>query len=175
MNITIETEILEAIQTQLESAYPHEACGFILGHEDKGKRRITKSIEVENKSVENQRRRFIIDPLDYMKVEKQALKEGLSLLGIYHSHPDHPAIPSIHDLEFAQPYFSYFIHSIHSGKLADTRSYRLQNGKFIEENFSVTDSSNSVLSETNILIPLASHDQQLLLSGGGGINRKSKF
>ncbi|MFZ1675931.1 MAG: M67 family metallopeptidase [Saprospiraceae bacterium] len=133
MTTTIDFEILEAIQSQLESSYPHEACGFILGHEHKGKRRITKSIEVENKSVENQRRRFIIDPLDYMKVERQALKEGLILLGIYHSHPDHPAIPSIHDLEFAQPFFSYLIHSINSGKLTDTRSYRLQNGKFVEE------------------------------------------
>lgn len=137
MNTSIEIEILEAIQSHLESAYPHEACGFVLGLEHKGTRKIIRSIEVENKSVENQRRRFIIDPLDYMKVEKQALKEGLSLLGIYHSHPDHPAIPSIHDLEYAQPYFSYLIHSINSGKLTDSRSYRLQNGKFIEENLSL--------------------------------------
>lgn len=155
MNATIDIIILEAIQSQLESAYPHEACGFILGHEQNGKRIITKSIAVENKSVENQRRRFIIDPLDYMKVEKQALKEGLNLLGIYHSHPDHPAFPSIHDLEFAQPYFSYFIHAINSGKLADTRSYRLQNGKFVEENLSVSDTRNPAESAITTLKPLA--------------------
>ncbi len=173
MNTTIDSKILKEIQSHLESSYPHEACGFILGHEHKDHRRITKSIEVENKSVENQRRRFIIDPLDYMKAEKQALKEGLSLLGIYHSHPDHPAIPSIHDLEFAQPYFSYLIHSINSGKLMDSRSYRLQNEKFVEEIFSVPVSRNSVTSEAPILKPLEARNQQLPLQGAGGKKRKS--
>jgi proteasome lid subunit RPN8/RPN11 len=103
-----------------------------------------------------------------MKIEKQALKEGLSLLGIYHSHPDHPAIPSIHDLEFAQPYFSYFIHSINAGKLTDTRSYRLQNGKFVEENLSVTENRNSVPSDEIIFKTTSDRTQQLPLSGGGG-------
>lgn len=137
MNTSIEQEALLAIRLHLESAYPFEACGFLLGTEKNRNRIISRTIEVENKSNENQRRRFIMDPLDYLRTEKLALKEGLALLGIYHSHPDHPAIPSIHDLEFAQPFFSYFILSISSGKLADTRSYRLFDGKFIEEKYTI--------------------------------------
>jgi len=135
MSTTIDTGILKSIESHLESAYPNEACGFLLGSDAQRRRNITHLIQVENQSTENQRRRFVIDPLDYLKTEKFAAKEGLTLLGIYHSHPDHPAIPSVHDLEFAQPYFSYFIHSITSGKTTDTRSYRLHNGKFIEEKF----------------------------------------
>ena len=79
-----------------------------------------------------------MDPLDYLKAERFAEKEGLTIIGIYHSHPDHPAIPSLYDLEFAQPFFSYFIHSITSGKMTDTKSYRLLHGKFIEETFTIT-------------------------------------
>jgi proteasome lid subunit RPN8/RPN11 len=133
MKTTIEQSILDQIKTHLENAYPHEACGFLLGNDIAGDRQITHIIEVENKSTENQRRRFVIDPLDYLRAEKQAAKESLALLGVYHSHPDHPAEPSVHDLEFAQPFFSYFIHSITSGSMTDTRSYRLNEGNFIEE------------------------------------------
>ena len=137
MNTTIEKDILKKIQDHLESAYPNEACGFLVGTEANRRRYITGIIQAENRSTENQRRRFVIDPLDYLKAERSATKDGLALLGIYHSHPDHPAIPSAHDLEFAQPYFSYFIHAVASGKMTDNRSYRLLDGKFIEEKFAI--------------------------------------
>ena len=133
MSTSINNDILLGIKDHLESAYPNEACGFLLGTQIHKKREITHLIKVDNHSTENQRRRFVIDPLDYLKAERFATKEGLTLLGIYHSHPDHPAIPSVHDLEFAQPFFSYFIHAITHGKMIDTRSYRLMEGKFIEE------------------------------------------
>lgn len=137
MSTSIDKDILTGIGAHLESAYPNEACGFLLGTQVHKKREITHLIKVENQSTENQRRRFVIGPLDYLKAERFATKEGLSLLGIYHSHPDHPAIPSVHDLEFAQPFFSYFIHAITQGEMTDTRSYRLIDGKFIEEKFTL--------------------------------------
>jgi len=144
MSTSIDADILKKIETHLESAYPNEACGFLLGTQTQRKRSITHLIEVENQSTENQRRRFVIDPLDYLKAERYATKEGLTLLGTFHSHPDHPAIPSVHDLEFAQPYFSYFIHAITSGKMTDSRSYRLLDGKFIEEKFIPHQSSQPI-------------------------------
>jgi proteasome lid subunit RPN8/RPN11 len=143
MATQIEQKILDSIQDHLERTYPFEACGFLLGSEKNGVRNITKSIEAENKSTENQRRRFVIDPLDYMRTEKLALKENLSLIGIYHSHPDEPAIPSLTDLEYAQPNFSYFIFSIISGKLTDLQSFRLNGKIFVEENLTITKSNTS--------------------------------
>lgn len=137
MSTSIEHTILQQIESHLESSYPNEACGFLLGTHQQRNRTITHMIKAENQSEENQRRRFVISPLEYLRAERLAEKEGLILLGIYHSHPDHPAVPSAHDLEFAQPYFSYFIHSILQGKMADTRSYRLLNGNFIEEKFTI--------------------------------------
>jgi uncharacterized Fe-S cluster-containing MiaB family protein len=50
----------------------------------------------------------------------------------------------VHDLEFAQPYFSYFIHAIAKGKMADSKSYRLLDGKFIEEKFSIEDTKETI-------------------------------
>ncbi len=141
MSTYIDQLSLLQIHKHLESAYPLEACGFLLGSDKDGKRYITEIIVAENKSAENQKRRFVIDPLDYLKAERYALKQGLHLLGIYHSHPDHPALPSVHDLEFAQPYFSYFISSIIGGSHSETKSYRLFNGEFIAEKFSLLKTS----------------------------------
>lgn len=137
MNIFIDHKTLLGIHLYLEQSYPYEACGFLIGTDQHTKRYITGFIPVENKSTDNQKRRFVIDPIDYLNAEKFALREGLNLLGIYHSHPDHPAFPSIHDLEYAQPYFSYFISGIESGKHTATRSFHLTDGKFEEEKISV--------------------------------------
>ncbi len=137
MSTIINKDVLTGIRAQLEAAYPDEACGFLLGTENNRLRHIFAMLEVENRSTENQRRRFVIDPVDYMRAERYAADQGLQLLGIYHSHPDHPAIPSEHDLEYAQPFFSYFIHSIQEGKMRITRSYRLVHDKFVEEKFAI--------------------------------------
>jgi proteasome lid subunit RPN8/RPN11 len=137
MSTIIDNSVLKDIQFRLESDYPNEGCGFLFGKDDQRIRHITQMIAADNQSTGDQRRQFVIHPHDYLKAERYAQKNDLQLLGIFHSHPDHPAIPSTHDLEFAQPYFSYFIHSIQKGKFAGTRSYRLINGQLLEEKFSI--------------------------------------
>jgi proteasome lid subunit RPN8/RPN11 len=58
-------------------------------------------------------------------------------LGIYHSHPNHPAIPSEQDRIAAQPYFSYVIISVMNDHIDHIRSWRLNDSsQFEEENFS---------------------------------------
>jgi proteasome lid subunit RPN8/RPN11 len=52
-------------------------------------------------------------------------RQGLLLLGFYHSHPDHPAHPSTTDRQFAQPGFSYPIVSVTRDAVADIRSWRI--------------------------------------------------
>ena len=65
---------------------------------------------------------------------------GLSLLGVFHSHPDHPNQPSEFDREWAQPYFSYVITSVRSGKALESRSWRLveDRSEFREESITLT-------------------------------------
>lgn len=146
MSTIIDKEVLKEIQVHLETDYPNEGCGFLFGTDSYRSRHITRLMQARNQSAENQQRRFVIDPIDYLKAERFAQQHQLQLLGIYHSHPDHPAIPSDNDLEFAQPFFSYFIHSIQKGKMAGTRSYRLVNGQFVEEKFSIHQHINTDLS-----------------------------
>jgi len=144
MSTIIDRSVLKDILIRVESDYPNEGCGFLFGLDNHRVRHITQMIAVENQSTGDQRREFLIDPRDYLEAERYAEKNSLQLLGIFHSHPDHPAVPSAHDLEFAQPWFSYFIHSIQKGKLAGTRSYRLINDQLLEEKFSIRQSTKAL-------------------------------
>jgi len=136
--IFIEPESLSYIKTQAEETYPEECCGFLFGTElADGNRKISKASEVENVKPGDKRRRFEISGRDYMQAERFALENGLLLLGIYHSHPEHPAIPSEHDRIAAQPYFSYVILSVFQQRTDHIRSWRLNNDfVFDEELFS---------------------------------------
>lgn len=132
--LKLTKKVVDAISKHGEEAFPNECCGFLFGDEDNG-RFINLNTKVENSKEGDQRRRFEISPLDYLKAERFALENNTTLLGIYHSHPNHPAIASEHDLEKALPYFSYVIVSILNGKYADIKSWKLQDEKreFFEE------------------------------------------
>jgi proteasome lid subunit RPN8/RPN11 len=131
--IIITENARKVILKDAESTYPHECCGFFYGTDD-DKRTVLEAIPVENTKEENRERRFEISSKDYLKAEQYADEKGLTLLGVYHSHPDHPAIPSEHDLRQALPYFSYIIVTVKKGKTANLLSWKLNDqGRFAEE------------------------------------------
>ena len=55
-----------------------------------------------------------------------ATETGLTLIGFYHSHPDHPAVPSSVDLEHAWPNLHYLILSVREGRAETARTWRLR-------------------------------------------------
>ena len=114
--------------------FPYECCGFLFGHEDGNDRIITAIQKVSNISHEDKRRRYSISATDYLNAERHAEENNYSLLGIYHSHPDHPAIPSETDRLSAQPYFSYVIISVMNNQVSHVRSWVLNDAEqFVEE------------------------------------------
>lgn len=111
--------------------FPNECCGFFFGNGD-AERIVTNVLPVQNSKDGDQRRRFQISPMDYMKAERYALENNLTLLGIYHSHPLHPAIPSEHDRVAAMPWFSYIILSVNAEHVADVTSWQLNQDQQFE-------------------------------------------
>lgn len=106
--------------------FPDECCGFFYGTEDAdGDRNITDVLVVHNAKEGDKRKRFEISAKDYLKAEQFAEQNQLQFLGVYHSHPNHPAIPSEHDRLSAQPYFSYIIISVSENEIKDIRCWRL--------------------------------------------------
>lgn len=133
MKLFINEETLNDMREHAETDYPNECCGFFFGLDNGEKREISLARSVSNVKEGDQRRRFQIDPKDYRDAEKYALKNDLDLLGVYHSHPDHPAEPSEHDRKVAMPYFSYIIISVQNGEAADTRSWQLNEERQFDE------------------------------------------
>jgi proteasome lid subunit RPN8/RPN11 len=135
MILKIESKPKVEMETDAINCFPDECCGFMFGNEDDALRTVTHVLAVNNSKQGDKRRRFEIAPHDYMNAEKYAEEKGLSLLGIYHSHPNHPAIPSETDREAAQGYFSYVIISVIERGSAGMRSWRLNTtAQFEEEN-----------------------------------------
>ena len=64
-----------------------------------------------------------------MKFEEQAHERDMEILGIYHSHPDHPAKPSEYDRDHAWPGWSYIIASVGSDQVEDMRSWVLKDDR----------------------------------------------
>lgn len=134
--IVLETDAQKTIVQDAVNAFPDECCGFVFGHEDSdGRRFITQAHMVKNVKEGDKRRRFEIAPQDYLDAEKYAEEQQIELLGVYHSHPNHPAVPSEHDRAAAQPFFSYLIISVNDKIPGPIRSWRLNDDwQFEEEN-----------------------------------------
>jgi proteasome lid subunit RPN8/RPN11 len=132
--ITIEPSIRELMVRDAVNSFPDECCGFLFGREESnGNRVISDILVVDNSKEGDKARRFEIAPTDYMKAEQYALDKDLSLLSVYHSHPNHPAVPSEHDRKAAQPYFSYVIVSILNKEIITLRSWLLNEESQFEE------------------------------------------
>jgi proteasome lid subunit RPN8/RPN11 len=117
-----------------EEAYPHEACGLMLGRHDAGGVEVLEVRRARNLNVARARDRFELDPVDYLAAEQAAAAQGVALVGVWHTHPDHPARPSATDRALAWEGWSYLIAAVSAGKVTDLRSWRLDGGPdFAEE------------------------------------------
>ena len=113
--------------------FPDECCGFLVGTENSDGRVIEEVIIVNNAKDGDKRRRFEISANDYLNAERFADEKQLALLGVYHSHPNHPSVPSEHDRVVAQPYFSYIIIAVRENELVSLQSWRLNDHFQFEE------------------------------------------
>jgi proteasome lid subunit RPN8/RPN11 len=135
--IALERSVLRTMERHAIEAYPEECCGVLLGNEHDGEHReIVDILEITNARSDNRARRFLVTPDDYRYAEEQARTRHCSLVGWYHSHPDHPAQPSEFDREHALPWFSYVIISVMRGATDAVRSWRLTDDRsgYTEEN-----------------------------------------
>lgn len=145
MSIKLNQSHISAMREHAARDYPSECCGILLGKSDDGNKQAMEVVALKNirhdparaqellpldsPGRETDRNRFLIDPLEQLKVEKDARKRGVDVLGYYHSHPDHPARPSNYDREHAWPWYSYIILSVEKGTPADMTSWVLSDNR----------------------------------------------
>jgi proteasome lid subunit RPN8/RPN11 len=107
-----------------ESTFPNECCGAMLGSEDGDGRAVTVAVPLENAFAGEQNERYEIRPEDLIQADREANRQGMVLVGIYHSHPDCDAYFSKTDLENSSPWHSFVVLSIKGGKFDHANCFR---------------------------------------------------
>jgi proteasome lid subunit RPN8/RPN11 len=130
-----------------ERCYPHEGCGLLLGDFlSGGDKRVKRFAPLPNLLREREKAsasvlsvaadtlgqraqtqgqfEFVMDPAEYNRIALGAAREGLDVVGVLHTHPDHPAKPSATDA--AQPLlsgYSVVIVKVDQGRFVEARSW----------------------------------------------------
>ncbi len=115
-----------AIRRHGEEAYPAECCGVLVGVNTGAVRAVRATYRCGNARSDAPRTRYAIEAADVARIQREAREHGWEIVGIYHSHPDHPALWSPTDLEDAWwTRCSYLITSVTQGKAGPTMSFVL--------------------------------------------------
>jgi proteasome lid subunit RPN8/RPN11 len=125
---------MDQMRVHLEGGYPNEACGALLGRVDGDTHQVTEFRSMRNTVVDRPWDRYALDPLEQLRVQRDADARGLEIIGFAHSHPDHPPVPSRFDAEHGWSFYSYVVASVQKGSMREARSWRLDpDGAFQEE------------------------------------------
>jgi proteasome lid subunit RPN8/RPN11 len=141
MKLRITGELISQIHAHGESAYPEEGAGLLLGSSDGDSRVVRAILTIPNAREDSARHnRYLLTAQDMLRGEQEAMRLGLDIIGVFHSHPDHPNRPSEFDREWAMPWFSYLITSVNQGKASESRAWRLSDDRneFDEETIETT-------------------------------------
>ncbi len=121
---------LETLGTR---GYPHEVCGLLIGRLSSDRTRIKSITQARNRRTDRPEDRYDLDPQDFLDADAAARRNGLDVVGIWHTHPDHPPEPSRADLASAWEGFSYVILSVRRTGVASIRCWRFDGSRFAEQ------------------------------------------
>jgi proteasome lid subunit RPN8/RPN11 len=124
--IRIDPAQLDQIRDAARAGYPEEICGVLVGRANGATpRSIVRVVPVGNAREDERTRRYLISAEMLREIESAANRDGLDVIGFYHSHPDHPAVPSTFDREHSWPWYTYVIVSVERGDVTAARAWRL--------------------------------------------------
>jgi len=131
----------ERIIEQGREGKPLEICGLLAGAKDGGE--LTRVVEVfPIDSDDRSEITYSMNPLQQLRVEKEARARGLEIVGIYHTHPATQPYPSKTDVARAHwgetddllfPGHSYLIVSLRDVERPEPRSFKIQGRRIPED------------------------------------------
>jgi len=123
--IKIHSTLLRQIYDHTETSYPYECCGLLIGALDGTDKTVHAFKKCRNLNTERAHDRYEMDPLCMLQAQREFEDSPWEIIGIYHSHPDHPSRPSQTDTDRAWPDYSYVIISVRKGTVASAHSWVL--------------------------------------------------
>ncbi len=135
--LEIPDPLLRRLEAHAVEGYPSEVCGLLVGTD--GEVRVVSEVKRGvNLLGDSTTDRYIIDPRDILRTDREAREMGLEVLGFYHSHPNHPAAPSAYDVERAWPWYSYLILATTPQGVQAARAWRHEGDGMAEETIQIT-------------------------------------
>lgn len=136
--LQLDPNALDEVSRHAVEAYPHECCGVLLGPPGGPPWRALRAARTKNLDVERAGDRYLMDPADRLAAEEAGRREGLAVVGFYHSHPDHDAYFSATDLErseerqFGEPWlppsYAYLVVSVRQHNVAGWKAFVVEEG-----------------------------------------------
>jgi proteasome lid subunit RPN8/RPN11 len=128
--ILLTQQVISEIVEHAERDYPYECGGMLIGRFEDDRKTATETFPLENaREGDARHNRVLLLSRDVLRAEKYARENKLDVVGYYHSHPDDRAVPSQYDLDHALPVWSYVIGSVMEGRVADIRSWEMENDR----------------------------------------------
>lgn len=146
--LALPAPVADELGDWAREGYPEEVCGLLIGREvpfggpaggangsgwPATAVRVERATLADNLAGDRRGDRFVLDPQAFVAADREASRQGLEIVGIWHTHPDHPPRPSRSDAETAWEGYSYLIVSVRSGRQTEMRSWRLQGEAFVEQ------------------------------------------
>lgn len=119
---------------------PLEICGLLVGTQDGDETIVVESHRTD--SEDKSELTYTVNPLQQMRIERDAAKRGLQVVGIYHTHPATVPYPSVTDVARAHwgdtddllfPGYSYLIVSLRDPENPEPRSFKIDGRRIPED------------------------------------------
>lgn len=126
MNLTIGADTLDRIIRHMQSAYPREGCGLVVGSGPE-----VRFIPVTN--ISDASTAYEMDPQELINALREIRATNETLQAIAHSHPHGPATPSKADIARAYyPEAAHLIVSLADPKRPQVAAFRIFDGEVLE-------------------------------------------
>jgi proteasome lid subunit RPN8/RPN11 len=126
--IRISPDIMEVLEEHARIEYPLECCGMLAGKDNV----ITRIFKTRNVAASFDE--FELDPMEQVNAFEEIDRLCLKLLGVYHSHPNHPCYPSGLDIRRAfYPDTAFFIISLSDVQPPQIKAFTIREGTVVEE------------------------------------------
>jgi len=134
VTLKISWKNLEKILEHAEKSLPIEACGILAGRRVEQEGIVERVYPVRN--LLNSSSEYQMDPQEQIRVFEEVEREGLEVIGFYHSHPYWEPLWSRIDDERSKPWTGYSF-LIVSPKTGNYRAYFRMEEKTVEEDIIV--------------------------------------
>jgi len=126
--IFMARDIMEAMEGHAREEYPRECCGMLAGKDNV----ITRIFKTRNVAASLDE--YELDPMEQVNAFEEIDRLCLKLLGVYHSHPNHPCYPSGLDIRRAfYPDTAFFIISLSDVQPPQIKAFTIREGTVVEE------------------------------------------